>query len=125
MTLLSNSSYIFSLFRAPGASFLSLATMRKAKDLDSLFFLSKARGSPSESHPQRSGHVSFLLVKAKGVDEEARGRLSGHGFSTERREERRRMRSEFPRWGNERADESIPKPLQLTRWEAFDISFLA
>jgi hypothetical protein len=45
------------------------------------------------------------------MDEEVRGRLSGHGFSTKRREERRRMRSEFPRWGNERADESIPEPL--------------
>jgi hypothetical protein len=39
------------------------------------------------------------------VDVSEKGR-SGHGFSTERREERRRMRSEFPRWGNERADES-------------------
>jgi hypothetical protein len=46
------------------------------------------------------------MIKAKGVGEEVRGRLSGHGFSTERREERRRMRSEVPRWGNERADES-------------------
>jgi hypothetical protein len=43
------------------------------------------------------------------VDVSEKGR-SGHGFSTERREERRRMRSEFPRWGNERADESIPEP---------------
>jgi hypothetical protein len=48
----------------------------------------------------------FFVIKAKGAGEEVRGRLSGHGFSTERREERRRMRSEFPRWGNERADES-------------------
>jgi hypothetical protein len=44
-------------------------------------------------------------TKARGIGEEVRGRLSGHGFSTEGREERRRMRSEFPRWGNERADE--------------------
>jgi len=51
------------------------------------------------------------LAKAKGVGEEVRGRLSGHGFSTERREERRRMRSEFPRWGNERADESHTRDL--------------
>src|SRR4030042_4166055 len=50
--------------------------------------------------------ISFLMAKAKGMGEEVRGRLSGHGFSTKRREERRRMRSEFPRWGNERADES-------------------
>jgi hypothetical protein len=50
-------------------------------------------------------------LKAKGVGEEVRGRLSGHGFSTERREERRRMRSEFPRWGNERADESHTRAL--------------
>jgi len=41
----------------------------------------------------------------KMVDVAEKGR-SGHGFSTGRREERRRMRSEFPRWGNERADES-------------------
>jgi hypothetical protein len=34
-------------------------------------------------------------MKAKGVGEEVRGRLSGHGFSTEGREERRRMRREF------------------------------
>jgi hypothetical protein len=44
-------------------------------------------------------------TKARGTGKEVRGRLSGHGFSTEGREERRRMRSEFPRWGNERADE--------------------
>src|SRR4030042_5247610 len=50
--------------------------------------------------------TSFFMIEAKGVGEEVRGRLSGHGFSTEGREERRRMRSEFPRWGNERADES-------------------
>jgi hypothetical protein len=50
-------------------------------------------------------------MRAKGVGEEVRGRLSGHGFSTERREERRRMRSEFPRWGNERADESHTRAL--------------
>jgi len=50
--------------------------------------------------------AALLIIEAKGVGEEVRGRLSGHGFSTERREERRRMRSEFPRWGNERADES-------------------
>jgi hypothetical protein len=56
--------------------------------------------------------TALIVVKAKGVDEEVRGRLSGHGFSTERREERRRMRSEFPRRGNERADESIPEPLR-------------
>ncbi len=42
--------------------------------------------------------------------EEARRRLSGHGFSTEGREERRMSRSEFPRWGNERADEPTPEP---------------
>jgi hypothetical protein len=53
------------------------------------------------------GSRRFLwLIEAKGVGEEVRGRLSGHGFSTGRREERRRMRSEFPRRGNERADES-------------------
>jgi len=51
----------------------------------------------------------FFVIEAKGVGEEVRGRLSGHGFSTERREERRRMRSEFPRWGNERADESYTR----------------
>jgi hypothetical protein len=72
----------------------------------------KARGSPSESPPQQCG-LSYL-PKAKGMDKEVRGRLSGHGFSTERREERGRMRSEFPRWGNERADESMPEPYILT-----------
>jgi hypothetical protein len=55
-----------------------------------------------------------VAAKAKGVGKEVRGRLSGHGFSTERREERRRMRSEFPRWGNARADEPIPEPLFRT-----------
>jgi hypothetical protein len=55
-----------------------------------------------------AGMVLLLFPKTKGVDEEVRGRLSGHGFSTERREERGRMRSEVPRWGTERADESIP-----------------
>jgi hypothetical protein len=66
-----------------------------------------------EERPLRfSLHVAFIegsqfrMTRAKGVGEEVRGRLSGHGFSTEGREERRRMRSEFPRWGNERADES-------------------
>jgi len=48
----------------------------------------------------------FFMIKAKGVGEEVRGRLSGQGFSTERREKRRRMRREFSRWENERADES-------------------
>jgi hypothetical protein len=52
------------------------------------------------------GSSVIFMIKAKGMGEEVRGRLSGHGFSTGRREERRRMRSEFPRWGNERADES-------------------
>src|SRR4030066_2009677 len=83
------------------------SALRRAPGTSSL---AKARGSPSESPPQHSGHGSLLLPKAKGMDEEVRGRLSGHGFSTERREERRRMRSEFPRWGNKRADESIPEP---------------
>jgi hypothetical protein len=39
------------------------------------------------------------------LGEEVRRGLSGHGFSTERREERGLSSSEFPRWGNERADE--------------------
>src|SRR5512136_647372 len=50
--------------------------------------------------------------EARVLGEEARRRLSGHGFSTEGREERRMSRSEFPRWGNERADEPKPEP----RW---------
>jgi len=48
--------------------------------------------------------------EARVLGEEARRRLSGHGFSTEGREERRMSRSEFPRWGNERADEPKPEP---------------
>ena len=70
-----------------------------------------------ENRPRRFGRnaslckPAFSSTKAKGVGEEVRGRLSGHGFSTERREERRRMRSEFPRWGNERADESHTRAL--------------
>src|SRR4030042_1996091 len=75
-----------------------------------LFDIAKDREATSESLPQHSGHGSLLLARAKGVGEEVRGRLSGQGFSTVRREERRRMRSEFPRWGNERADEPIPEP---------------
>jgi hypothetical protein len=74
-------------------------------------FFSEPRGIGGEGHADSSGQGFLLLPKAKGTDEEVRGRLSGHGFSTERREERRRMRSEFPRWGNERADESIPEPV--------------
>jgi len=50
--------------------------------------------------------------EARVLGEEARRRLSGHGFSTEEREERRMSRSEFPRWGNERPDEPKPEP----RW---------
>jgi len=75
----------------------------------------KARGSPSRK-PSVAKRVLFL-PKAKGVGEEVRGRLSGHGFSTVRREERRRMRSEFPRWGNERADEPIPEPARREKPE--------
>ena len=77
-------------------------------------FLAKARDIGEEGHPEASGQGSLLLLKAKGMDEEVRGRLNGHGFSTERREERRRMRSEFTRWGNERADESMPEPSLTT-----------
>jgi hypothetical protein len=33
-------------------------------------------------NPQQVGHGFLELPKVKGVDEEARGRLSGHGFST-------------------------------------------
>src|SRR4030042_2107927 len=58
----------------------------------------------------RSGAGTSYLAEAKDSGEEVRGRLSGHGFSTERREARRRMRSEFPRRGNERAEEPIPEP---------------
>jgi len=43
--------------------------------------------------------------EARVLGEEVSRGLSGHGFSTEGREERRMSRSEFPRWGNERADE--------------------
>jgi len=50
--------------------------------------------------------------EARVLGEEARRRLSGQGFSTEGREERRMSRSEFPRWGNERADEPKPEPRQ-------------
>ena len=71
----------------------------------------EARGIGAEGHPEASGHGSLFISKAKDSGEEVRGRLSGHGFSTERREERRRMRSEFPRWGNERADEPESEPL--------------
>jgi hypothetical protein len=58
----------------------------------------------------RSRHGLYFFAKAKDSGKEVRGRLSGHGFSTGRREERRRMRSEFPRWGNERADEPESEP---------------
>jgi hypothetical protein len=64
----------------------------------------------------------MISAKAKGVGEEVRGRLSGHGFSTERREERRRMRSEFPRWGNERADESHTRALAEFRTAEKNVS---
>jgi hypothetical protein len=49
--------------------------------------------------------------EARVLGEEARRRPSGHGFSTEGREERGMSRSEFPRWGNERADEFQPRAL--------------
>ena len=49
--------------------------------------------------------------EARVLGEDARRGLSGHGFSTEGGEERRMSRSEFPRWGNERADESQTRAL--------------
>jgi hypothetical protein len=44
------------------------------------------RGSDlsGSAFPKRfSRGAALIVVKAKGVDEEVRGRLSGHGFSTE------------------------------------------
>jgi len=70
--------------------------------------LSRRGGVPAKA--LRSGAGTSYLAEAKDSGEEVRGRLSGHGFSTERREERRRMRSEFPRRGNERADEPESEP---------------
>jgi hypothetical protein len=63
---------------------------------------------------ERGWRGSGLLLgeEARVLGEEVRRRLSGHGFSTEGREERRMSRSEFPRWGNERADESQTRALQ-------------
>src|SRR4030043_1024147 len=71
---------------------------------------SEATASVRTSMGTEAGYSCFLGT-GEDLGEEVRGRLSGQGFSTERREERRRMRSEFPRWGNKRADEPIPEPI--------------
>ncbi|MGQ9672954.1 MAG: hypothetical protein ACUVV5_07445 [Candidatus Aminicenantales bacterium] len=53
-------------------------------------------------------HRAFDTVgeKERGLGEKAGQSLSGEDFSSEGREERKLNRSEFPRWGNERASES-------------------
>jgi hypothetical protein len=57
---------------------------RIRRGLDKVGVLEKGRrGSPSESPPQRSRPRFLLFAKAKGMGEEVRGRLSGHGFSME------------------------------------------
>src|SRR4030042_1745020 len=45
--------------------------------------LPRRGGVPQKALRSISEQSSLLLPKAKGMDEEVRGRLSGHGFSTE------------------------------------------
>ena len=67
--------FILSYLNPPTATGESMGAPKKVR-------VSGRGRSPSESPPQRSG-VASLLLKARGMGEEVRGRLSGHGFSTE------------------------------------------